>query len=79
MGNLIPDSFDVHTHIVLETTIKPQHLEYYIQTTFRKPDNHIEDINKRNDKSNFVNYLLKQKDLFTIDNYNYKIFLNKKG
>ncbi len=80
MGNQIPDSCEVHTHIVLETTITPQHLEYYIKTTFRTPNIYIEDITKRNDKNNFANYLIKQKDLFTIDNYNYKIcILNKKG
>ena len=73
MGNQIPDNCEVHTHIVLETTITPQHLEYYIQTTFRTPNIYIEDITKRNDKTNYVNYLIKQKDLFTTDNYNYKI------
>lgn len=73
IGNQIPDSCDVHTHIVLETTITPQHLEYYIQTTFRTPNTYIEDITKRTDKNNFVNYLIKQRNLFTIDNYNYKI------
>jgi hypothetical protein len=73
MGNQIPDSCEVHTHIVVESTISPQHLENYIQTTFIKPNIYIEDITKRNDKNNYVNYLIKQKELFTIDNYNYKI------
>lgn len=73
MGNLIPDTCDVHTHIVLETTILQKHLEFYIQTTFGNANIHIEDITKRNDKNNYVNYLIKQKDLLTNDNYNYKI------
>ena len=73
MGNQIPVSCEVHTHIVVESTISPQHLEKYIKSTFRKPNIYIEDITKRNDKKSYVNYLIKQKDLFTIDNYNYKI------
>lgn len=73
MGNLIPDSCNVHAHIVLGTTISRQHLENYIQLTFRNPNIYIEEITKRNDKDNYINYLTKQKDLLTIDNYNYKI------
>lgn len=73
MGNQIPDNCEVHTHIVLETTISPQHLEYYIQTTFKNPNIHIEDITKRNDKNNYVNYLIKQHNYLTNDSYNYKI------
>ena len=73
MGNQIPDSCEVHTHIVVESTISPQHLEKYIKSTFIKPNIYIEDITKRNEKKSYLNYLIKQKDLFTIDNYNYKI------
>lgn len=73
MGNQIPDNCDVHTHIVLGTTLLPQQIEYYIQTTFRNPNIHIEDITKRNDKNNYINYLIKQKDYLTDNNYNYKI------
>ncbi len=73
MGNQIPESCDVHTHIVLGTSITPQHLEYYIYTLFKNPDVYIEDITNRNDKREYVNYLIKQKNLFTNDNYNYKI------
>ncbi|WP_166925027.1 hypothetical protein [Flavobacterium poyangense] len=73
MGNQIPDNCEVHTHIVLETTISLQHLDHYIQTTFKNPNIHIEDITKRDDKNNYVNYIIKQKDLLTNNNYNYKI------
>ena len=73
MGNLIPTSCIPHTHIVLETTLPKNIIEYYIQTTFRNPDIHIENITKRDDKQNYVNYLTKQKNLLTIDSYNYKI------
>lgn len=73
MGNQIPDNCDVHTHIVLGTTLLPQQIEYYIQTTFRNPNIYIEDITKRNDKNNYINYLIKQKDYLTDNNYNYKI------
>ena len=73
MGNLIPDSCVPHTHIILETTLPKNVIEYYIQSTFRNPDIHIENITKRDDKQNYVNYLTKQKNLLTIDSYNYKI------
>ena len=75
MGNQVPDNCEVHTHIILGTTISKEHIEYYIQTTFRNPDIFIEDITKRDDKMNYANYLVKQKHLLTDDNYNYKIKL----
>lgn len=74
-GNHIPDNCDIHAHIVLATTINKQHIEYYIETTFNRPDIDIKRIDNRNDKSNLSNYLLKQnkKKLLTCENYNYKI------
>lgn len=73
IGNLIPETCIPHTHIILETTIPETTIEYYIQTTFRNCDIYIENITKRNDKMNYVNYLIKQKNILTNDNYNYKI------
>jgi hypothetical protein len=76
MGDFTPNSCKPHTHIILETTLPIEVIKEYIITIFKikgKKDIYIEDITKRNDKSNYVNYLIKQKDLFTIDNYNYKI------
>lgn len=75
MGNQIPDHCEVHSHIVLGTTLKKEYLEYYIQTIFKNSNTYIEDITKRNDKENYINYLLKQRDVLTINNYNYKIGL----
>lgn len=75
IGNQIPDNCEVHTHIVLGTTLLPQQIEYYIQTTFRNPNVYIEDITKRNDKENYINYLIKQKVYLTDSNYNYKIMI----
>lgn len=75
IGNQIPDNCDVHTHIVLGTTLLPQQIEYYIQTTFRNPNIYIEDITNRNDKENYINYLIKQKVYLTDSNYNYKIMI----
>ena len=72
-GNLIPDDCEVHSHIIIETSLLPQQIDFYIKTTFRNSDVFSERIDKRNDKHNFVNYLLKQKHLFTDNNYNYKI------
>jgi hypothetical protein len=72
-GNFIPDSCEVHTHIVLSTSLLPEQVNFYIKTNLKKYDVFHERIDKRNDKYNFVNYLLKQKELFTDSNYNYKI------
>ena len=72
-GNFIPDSCEVHTHIVLATSLLPEQVNFYIKTNLKKYDVVHERIDKRNDKYNFVNYLLKQKNIFTDANYNYKI------
>lgn len=73
MGNLIPETCIPHTHIILETTLPENIIEYYIQSTFNNIDIYIENITKRDDKSNYINYLTKQINLLTDDNYNYKI------
>jgi hypothetical protein len=73
MGNLIPESCKPHTHIILETTLPKDIIEYYIQSTFRNVDVYIENISKRDDKLNYANYLTKQINILTDDNYNYKI------
>ncbi len=73
MGNLIPESCIPHTHIILETTLPENLIEYYIQSTFRNVNIYIENITKRDDKINYVNYLIKQINILTNDNYNYKI------
>ena len=73
MGNLIPESCIPHTHIILETTLPKNIIEYYIQSTFRNVDVFIENITKRDDKLNYANYLIKQINILTDDNYNYKI------
>ncbi len=71
-GIKIPSTCNVHSHIVLNTTLPKEVIEYYIQSSI-KGDIYIEEITKRNDRNNYVNYLLKQINLFTDDNYNYKI------
>jgi hypothetical protein len=76
MGNLIPDNCIPHTHIILETTLPIDVIRNYIKTIFnikKKKDIYIENITKRNDKLNYVNYLTKQINILTDDNYNYKI------
>lgn len=75
MGNLIPDNCIPHAHIILETTIDEKTIEFYIHDSFKTPDIYVENITKRSDKNNYLNYLLKQKNLFDIDSYNYKIKL----
>lgn len=72
-GIEIPDNCDVHTHIVLGTTLPQNVIESYIQSTFLNPDIYIEDITKRNDKIFYINYLTKQRNYLTNEIYNYKI------
>lgn len=73
MGNLMPDNCDVHSHIILGTTLTENQIKSYIQNIFRNPNIYIEDITKRNDKLNYIDYLTKQRDYLTDDSYNYKI------
>ena len=76
MGNFIPNSCKPHTHIILETTLPIEVIRNYIKTIFdikRKKDIYIENIAKRDDKLNYANYLTKQINILTDDNYNYKI------
>lgn len=73
MGNLIPESCKPHTHIILETTLPKNIIEFYIHSTFKNVDVYIENITKRDDKLNYANYLTKQINILTDDNYNYKI------
>lgn len=75
-GNMMVDNCDVHSHIVLETDLPIENIRFFIEMTFSSTDKNwlsIERIDKRNDKLNFRNYLIKQTSIFTDDNYNYKI------
>jgi hypothetical protein len=76
-GFLIPTNCNVHAHIVLNTSLNKETLEYYLHSTFGN-DSHIkvDDTTKRNDKGEFINYLLKQtkeNKLLTDRSYNFKI------
>lgn len=71
----VPKNCDVHTHIVLGTTISEKEIKQFTENVFKGADIHIKDITKRSDKLNYVNYLTKQRDLLTIDNYNYKVLI----
>ena len=75
-GNMMVDSCDVHSHIVLETDLPIENIRFFIEMAFSSNDKdwlNIERIDKRNDKLEFSNYLIKQTSIFTDDNYNYKI------
>jgi hypothetical protein len=81
-GQYVPKKCDIHTHIIINTSIPKDTIEYYSNNVFptesHKPLEElvkVEDITNRSDKYNYINYLLKQKHLFTTDNYNYKILL----
>jgi hypothetical protein len=71
-GEYIPNKCDIHTHIVINTSIPIKTIEYYCNDVFHG-EVFIEDITKRDDKDKYINYLIKQHKIFTNDNYNYKI------
>jgi hypothetical protein len=75
MGNQIPETCEVHVHIVLGTTLTEQTIKKYILDTFQIQTDkvYIKDITQRDDKHNFVNYLTKQRNYITTDSYNFKI------
>ena len=73
-GKIVPSNCNVHSHIILNTSLSKEVIKDYIQQS-TKGDIYIEDITKRNDRNNYVNYLVKQIELFTNENYNYKIKL----
>jgi hypothetical protein len=66
----------------MNTSIPIETIEYYSNDVFPSESHKlleklvkVEDITKRTDKYDYINYLIKQKHLFTTDNYNYKILL----
>lgn len=75
MGQFIPTHCIPHVHIILETTIPEQTVKSFARDCFKTKDVITDDITKRSDKNNYLNYLLKQKHLFDNDCYNYKIKL----
>lgn len=76
-GNYLPTDCGIHTHIVINTSIPDENIIFYINQSL-KGDVYIENITKRDDRNNYINYMIKQgkKNLLTNDNYNYKITIN---
>jgi hypothetical protein len=76
-GHYLPSNCGIHTHIVVNTSLPIETLKFYINQSTRG-DVYIEDITDRDDRNNYINYLIKQgkRNLLTNDNYNYKITLN---
>ena len=76
-GNYMIDNLDhvrVHTHIIIETSIPFYILEKKIVDVFGKQcDIYSENITKRNDKENYINYLVKQNKYLNSKSYNFKI------
>jgi hypothetical protein len=69
---------NVHAHIVVNTSIPMQTLEFYCNDAFAKSIVLIKDTTTRTDKPQFINYLLKQTKynrFFSSNSYNYKITL----
>lgn len=80
-GNMMVDDCRLHTHIILETDLRPDVIEYYSKTIFQNDEvlysyddwYVLEKISDRNDKNLLINYLLKQMEMFNDLNYDYKI------
>ena len=82
-GNYLIDDLDevrIHTHIVIDTTIPITILENKIVNVLGKQsDIYSENITNRNDKENYINYLVKQNrenNYLTFNSYNFKIDVN---
>jgi hypothetical protein len=73
-GKHLVNNISIHTHMVVNTTLPTKTIEYYINNS-TKGDVYIEDISKREDKEQYINYITKQgrNKLLTDDHYNYKI------
>lgn len=77
--NLTTNKIKYHSHLILETNLNTNEIINSIKSKFKtvksfsfvknqNADCYIEDITNRNDKENYINYLLKQRD---INNYSY--------
>ncbi len=81
-GNYLPTNCEVHTHIVINTSLMLERIAGYIMTTLpNSVDALLEDITDRNDKSMYIGYLVKQAKnnyIFSDDSYNYKISINER-
>lgn len=76
-GNYMIDNLDqvrVHAHIIIDTSISFNVLEKKMVDVFGKQcDIYSENITKRNDKENYINYLVKQNKYLNSKSYNFKI------
>lgn len=70
------ESCEVHTHIVLNTTLTKEVFESYIYTTFQNPNIKTIDITDNPKRENLINYFKKQEYLDD-ESYNYKITLKQ--
>jgi hypothetical protein len=69
------NSCSVHSHILVNTTLSENTLNYYLNTTFKHADIKKELINKRPDKKELINYFIKQ-NFLEDDCYNYKAIIS---
>lgn len=76
-GNYMIDQLDqikVHAHIIINTTIPINIIEKKIVDVLgNECDIYSENITKRNDKENYINYLVKQNKYINSKSYNFKI------
>ena len=71
------DKVEFHSHIVIDTSIPFTILQKKIVDILGEQCNiYIENISIRNDKKNYINYLLKQNKYLNYKSYNFKISQN---
>lgn len=63
----------LHIHLILNTTLTENYLEYYIINHLGFIDYKIDRIDKNKDKIKLGGYLIKQYNILTSKNYEYKI------
>jgi len=80
IGKHLPTNCEVHSHIVINTSLTEENIMKYLRQTFSSSVNiAMEDITMRNDKEKYRGYMVKQgrKNYFLSNNsYNYKINVN---
>jgi hypothetical protein len=80
-GNMMPENCYLHTHIILETDLRPDVIFHYANIFFYNKEvlykskgwYDLKNITNRDDKIYLTDYFLKQKKIFDDLNYDYKI------
>jgi hypothetical protein len=67
------NNLGLHVHLVLQTNLNKKYLDYYINKLLKNSNYLIDRIDNNSHKKDLIGYITKQRELFTSDNYDYKI------